>query len=194
MNKKIKIILFASFAIIFIVGATGLFLINMNKLKFWTSAVFAKNDPLNITYKINGQNYTLINGKAEKEIAPGSAQKDVISVFGEPVYGDLNSDGVKDAVMFLTENSGGSGTFFYVVEAINLGGRYKGTDAMFIGDRIAPQNINIQNGRAVVNYADRKPGESFAVPPSEGKSIHVNLDVKKMEIGELVQNFEGESR
>lgn len=140
-----------------------------------------KNDPLNITYNVAGKYFRLVNGKAEK---------DNVAVFGQPVYGDLNGDGVSDAVMYLTENSGGSGTFFYVVEAINKGGVYKGTNAMFVGDRIAPQNIEIQKGVAVVNYADRNPGESFAVQPSLGKSIWVHLDEKNMEIGELVQGYE----
>lgn len=152
-----------------------------------------KNDPLNATYNIQGVDYTLINGKAEREIAPGSASKEIISVFGEPVYGDLNGDGVSDAVMYLTQETGGSGTFFYVVEAINDDGFYRGTNAMYIGDRIAPQNINIEDGRAVVNFADRNPGESFSVKPSLGKSIWVHLDVKNMQIGEWVKDFEGES-
>jgi hypothetical protein len=95
--------------------------------------------------------------------------------------------------MWLVQQTGGSGTFFYVVEAINNDGVYKGTNAMFVGDRIAPQNINIIDGRAVANFADRKPEESFAVSPSIGKSIWVHLDVQKNEIGEWVKDFEGES-
>jgi hypothetical protein len=142
-----------------------------------------KNDPLNITFTISGKSYTLTNGKVEKEIA----------VFGEPVYGDLNGDGVNDAVMYLTQETGGSGTFFYVVEAINYNGFYKGTNAMLLGDRIAPQNINIMDGRAVANFAERKPGEPFATQPSIGKSVYVYYDAKTGEIGELVENFEGES-
>lgn len=151
-----------------------------------------KSDPLNITYKIQGKEYSLVKGVVEKEIAPGSASKEVIRVFGEPVYADLDADADLDAVMYLTQENGGSGTFFYVVVAVNDNGVYKGTDAMFLGDRIAPQNINIIDGRAVANFAERKVGESFAVSPSVGKSIWVNLDVKDMQIGEWVKGFEGE--
>lgn len=152
-----------------------------------------KNDPLNITFTISGQSYTLINGKFEKEIAPGSASKETVQVFGLPVFGDLNGDGVKDAVMYLIQETGGSGAFFYVVEAINNNGFYRGTNAMFLGDRIAPQNINIIDGRAVANFAERKPGEPFATPPSVGKSVWVYYDAKIGEIGEWVKDFEGES-
>jgi hypothetical protein len=160
-----------------------------------------KNNSLNFTFTISGRDYTLINGKAEKEVAldstgslqAGSVSKEIVRVFGEPVVGDLNGDGVNDEVMYLTQETGGSGTFFYVVEAINQGGVYKGTNAMFLGDRIAPQNINIINGRAVANFAERKAGEPFTTQPSVGKSVWIYYDAKLGEIGEWVKDFEGES-
>ena len=72
-----------------------------------------------------------------------------------------------------------------------------------MGDRIAPQTINIDEGKTtngtsrqnviVVNYTDRKHGESFAVAPSVGKSIWLKLDPKTMQFGEVAQNFEGET-
>ena len=40
--------------------------------------------------------------------------------------------------------------------------------ATFIGDRIAPQNIAIQNGQIIVNYADRNPGDPMTAQPSVG--------------------------
>jgi heat shock protein HslJ len=44
-----------------------------------------------------------------------------------------------------------------------------------------------------VNYADRKATDSFATPPSVGKSIWLLLDPVTHELGEVVQNFEGEA-
>jgi hypothetical protein len=194
--KKIQIILL----VLIIIGLGLIF-----TQKFWVDwlvnfileskgEVVEVNDPLNLTYKIAGQDYQLVNGKIEKEIAPGSASKEVVMVFGEPVYADLDKDGDQDAVMFLIQQSSGSGTFFYVVAAVRDGRGYKGTGAMFLGDRIAPQNINIIDGRAVANFAERQPGESFATPPSVGKSVWIHLDTKNMELGEWVKDFEGESR
>jgi hypothetical protein len=37
-----------------------------------------------------------------------------------------------------------------------------------LGDRIAPQNISINNGLIVVNYAERKSGEPMSAQPSIG--------------------------
>lgn len=140
----------------------------------------AKNDVRNFTFTLRDKIYTFDNGVA----------MDGIKIFGEPVIGDLNGDGQDDAVMFVTEESGGSGTFFYIVEAISYGGAYKGTNAMFLGDRIAPQNINIVEGRAVANFAERRADEPMTTPPSVGKSVWVHFDPASGEIGEWVKDFE----
>ena len=63
---------------------------------------------------------------------------------------------------------------------------------MFLGDRIAPQNINIMDGRAVYNFAERRATDPMVTPPSIGKSIWVHYDKKTNQIGEWVKDFEGE--
>jgi len=131
------------------------------------------SDPLNATYIIDGQEITLIDGKSEIEIAPGSASKIVTMNFGEPIYGDLDGDGVDDAALTLTQNSGGSGTFYYVAAALKKEGGYKGTNAVLLGDRIAPQEIHFDGSVIVANYTDRAAGESFAVQPSVGKTKYL---------------------
>ena len=150
------------------------------------------------TYTINGQKITLVNGSAETEVAPGSASKLVTKYFGNEVVHDINGDGRDDVVFLLTQSGGGSGTFYYVVGALNTPEGYVGTTGLLLGDRIAPQTTevgkNLGAGNViVVNYADRNPGESFAVAPSVAKSIWLLLDAKTMQFGEVVQNFEGES-
>ena len=147
----------------------------------------------NISVQIGTDTFNLANGKAEIEITPGSATKNTLMLFGEPVMGDLDGDGDLDAALLFANNPGGSGTFYYAVLAINNDGAYKATNAMFLGDRIAPQTVEIHDGRAVYNFAERKPGEPFVVRPSIGKSVWVNYDAKTNEMGELVQNFEGEA-
>lgn len=158
-----------------------------------TTTSTTASDPKNISYSVAGESITLMNGKFEREAAPGSASKETFMLFGEPTAVDLDGDGDLDAVSYLTQNSGGSGTFFYVVAAINTNDTYGGTNAMLLGDRIAPQNISVDKGNAVANFAERKPGEAFTVQPSVGKSVWVHLDPKTGEIGELAQNFEGEA-
>lgn len=149
--------------------------------------------PENATYTINDTPRTLVDGKLVRETAIGSVSKDTFMVFGSPVYGDLDADGDEDAALFLSQSSGGSGTFYYVALAMNDGGVYKGTNAMLLGDRIAPQTLEIHDGRAVANFAERKAGEPFTTQPSMGKSVWIHLDPNTGEIGEWVKDFEGEA-
>jgi hypothetical protein len=99
----------------------------------------------------------------------------------------------------LSQNTGGSGTFFYAVGAIITDDGYVGTDGYLLGDRIAPQTINPSpNPRhkdvVVVNYADRAPGEPMSAQPSVGKSAYLKLDSSRMQWGIVEPDFEGESR
>ncbi len=127
-------------------------------------------DPQNATYVINGQNVALLNGFSQTPAAPGSALMVTTRIFGTPASGDLNGDGRPDAAMLITQDSGGSGTFFYVAAALNSSQGTMGTNAFYLGDRIAPQNISINNGVILVNYADRYPGEPMTTRPSLGVS------------------------
>ncbi len=93
--------------------------------------------------------------------------KSVLTVFGEPKYGDLDGDGDEDSALVLSFDNGGSGIFYYVaLAARGANGGYTGTSAVLLGDRIAPQTLEIRNGRAIVNYAVRGEGEDFSVRPS----------------------------
>lgn len=151
------------------------------------------SDPLNTTYFIDGESFTLVNGSIEKEIVPGSATKNKVSVFGEPALGDIDGDGDDDAVLILVNDPGGSGTFYYAAIAANIDGEYKGTDTILLGDRIAPQTFYIEGGRAKVNYADRAPGEDFSVKPSIGKSIHLQFNPENLKLIEVAINPESET-
>lgn len=150
-------------------------------------------DYKNATYMISGQPVTLVNGYAEVAVAPGSASKIVTQYFGNEAMGDLNGDGVADVGFILTQSSGGSGTFFYAVAAIKTVDGYRGTDAVLLGDRIAPQPTEIRDGKLLLNYAERASGESFAVRPSFGKSLWLKLDPATLQFGIVAQNFEGEA-
>ena len=149
----------------------------------------------NATYKIEGRYVKLSNSFSEESIVPGSASKVITRYFGNEAYYDFDGDGRKDVALLLTQETGGTGLFYYVVVALNTKDGYVGTDATIIGDRISPQSTSInEKGFIVVNFAERKPGESFSVQPSVGKSIWFKYDPTTGQLGEVVQNFEGESR
>jgi heat shock protein HslJ len=141
----------------------------------------------------DGKSIKLENGVASEEAAPGSASRITTKFFGNEVYADVNKDGKQDAVFYLTQDQGGSGTFYYVAVALAAGDGFKGSEAYFLGDRIAPQPINVdENGVILANFADRKEGESFEVAPSQGKTVRLKLDVSSMRFG-IVADIPGEA-
>ena len=133
-------------------------------------------DPLNATYIVEGQKIRLINGRSETESAPGSATKVITSVFGKPVYGNIDGEGDVDAALILMHDPGGSGTFYYVAAALDVNGFYFGTRAILLGDRVAPQNISVRNGVIVANYATRRLDEPMSASPSIGTSKYLVLE------------------
>ncbi len=148
--------------------------------------------PGSIAYTIEGVEYLLTNGTFSAPAAPGSASMMTVTLFGEPTYGDLDADGDEDAAVLLTYSADGSGTFFYAAIARKAGDVYESTNTLLLGDRIAPQTVEIHDGRAVYNYAVRMESEPMTTPPSIGKSLWIHLDVTTGEIGEWVKDFEGE--
>jgi heat shock protein HslJ len=181
-----------------------LLIVSILSIKLYKPSLLSKNtppapttsspfDPKNASYTIDGNVFTLKDGKASQDIAPRSATKNTLQIFGEPVYGDINGDSINDIAILLVNNPGGSGTFYYAVLAVSKNGTHSVTNALLLGDRIAPQTIAVSNGRAVYNYAERKAGEPMTTPPSLGKSLYVHYDAATGEIGEWVKDFEGES-
>lgn len=143
-------------------------------------------DYKNATYIVNGAPVMLINGHAETEAAPGSAAKIVTDYFGNEVRLDLNGDGREDIAFLLTQQTGGSGTFYYAAAALDTESGWVGSQAFFLGDRIAPQTTERGTGGTVlVNYADRAPGESFTTRPSTGKSVWLSFDPATLRFTEV---------
>lgn len=155
-----------------------------------------------VEFLISGELVRMVDGEVRTQTVTGStsspqsvgASANIVRYFGNDAKGDLNGDGVPDVAFLITQDTGGSGTFFYVVGAIqNTVGRYHGTEAAYIGDRIAPQSTEIRDGLLIVNYADRAPTAPMAAPPTVGKSLYLKLDPHTLQFGEVVQNLEGES-
>lgn len=156
------------------------------------------SDPKNTTYRIDGESVTLVDGLSEEELTPGSASKITTKYFGNEVRTDLNNDGKADIVFLLTQNTGGSGTFFYVVAALNTEDGWVGSQSFLLGDRIAPQTTEMSKNPShqnviVVNYFDQEIGQPMSEQPSVGKSVWLKLDIDSMAFGTVEQNFPGEA-
>ncbi len=169
--------------VVVLVVVTVLIFIPWNKggeIESVDSGVYLAQSPLDAEYLISGNEVRLADGRAENEITPDSASKEITSVFGEPIYGDVDGDGDDDAGLLLVQDSGGSGAFYYAAIALNVDGKYKGTNAILLGDRIAPQTSEIRNEVFTVNYADRQKDEPMTARPSVGVSKYLILENDKI--------------
>lgn len=106
------------------------------------------------------------NFKPDPSLASFSGIENSATILDDKAYGDLNNDDKEDVAVLLAETGGGSGVFIHIAAYVSGPVNYKGTNAMFLGDRIAPQSISISNGVITVNYLDRKEDEPFAAEPT----------------------------
>lgn len=103
--------------------------------------------------------------------------------FGNEVTADFDGNGSKDVALIFTQNSGGSGTFYYVAVALlDENGNYRGTNAILLGDRIAPQPITANTDGFTANYADRAANESMVTKPHIGKSLSLTIMDGKLQV------------
>ncbi len=116
---------------------------------------------LNASYVIEGQEITLVNGKAESPAAPDSATM-VTTEQGHPNIVEELIDGDHYATLVLKQTPGGSGTFYYLFAIING----VATEGYFLGDRIEIQKITIEDKKIVAIYLDRKENEPMTTEPS----------------------------
>lgn len=180
MNNKKTLLVIAA---LIILGGIGYFIFQQ-KSEPKQPEIIEKTalDPKNCTYVIEEENITLKDGYAEEEVAQDFASKIVTQYFGNEVKGDFNGDSLPDVAFILTQEPGGTGVFFYAAVALGSDDGCKGINAVFLGDRIAPQTTEFRNGEIIVNYAERKPDEPFAADPSVGVSKYL-----KIQNGNLVE-------
>ncbi len=131
---------------------------------------------LNATYFFAQEAITLHDGLYVSNAPLGSAGYKLVNIFGEPDFFDLDNDGDNDAVLLLTQQTSGTGIFYYVAAAINQDNNYQGTGVILLGDRIAPQTLEFKDGVIMVNYADRGPEEPMTTPPSFGQTKYLKLE------------------
>jgi hypothetical protein len=130
----------------------------------------------NLVVTIGDRTFRMANGFAAQQAVPGSATQNTIRVIGEPAFGDVNRDGQRDAALIIANDPGGSGTSYYAVLAVKEADSYRATNALLVGDRIAPLSVEYLDLRFVYNYLDRRSGEPMTTPPAVVKSLWIRFD------------------
>lgn len=100
-----------------------------------------------------------LTGGVFEQLYPGSATGVRVELLNS-ILGDLNGDGSEDAAAVLAVNTGGSGTFIYLVAIDNYGGQPRQVASTPLGDRVQVKSIDIQDGiirLGMVVHSDTDP-------------------------------------
>ena len=95
------------------------------------------------------------------------------------VMGDLDGDGVPDAVVLLISSPGGSGTFYDLAAVVNYRGIPKNIDTVPLGDRVKVKAISIQSGTIKVEMLAHGPKDPMCCPTVEVTRTY-KLDAYKL--------------
>ncbi len=135
-------------------------------------------DPLGYrfaTYTIENIPVTLHDGVSIQPMLHSESMM-TTRYFGNPATLDVNADGIMDHVFVMTQDQGGSGTFYYAALALGTPSGWQGTTAYFLGDRIAPQSTTSEGPEVLFHVAVRAEGEPFSVPPHIGVTHRMRYD------------------
>jgi hypothetical protein len=135
----------------------------------------AVSGPANATYVLEDALVTLVDGRTEQQAVPGSTERIETTLLDMPAWGDLDGDGIEDAAVVLLHRTGGTGSFYYVAAAILQGASFKGTNAVFLGDRVVVQSMQIRDRVLRVKYADRPNKEAMAGTPTIQRTTLLTL-------------------
>lgn len=190
------------FVVVCVVALFAYYVFNLNEIEEDTASKSEESlvhgGYKDASYVIEGKSVQLTDGYSESAIAPDSATKIITRYFGNELFTDLDGDGDEDVAFILTQVTGGSGTFYYAVAALNTENGYIGSDGYLLGDRIAPQSTDVSSNPrhknvVVFNYTDREPDEPMSKEPSMGKSVYLKMVPESMQWAIVEPDFEGES-
>jgi len=121
----------------------------------------------NLTYiGIYDDPVTLKHGRYEGQpfVPEGAARPRV--QFAEPLFviGDLDGDGVNEAAGFLTESSGGSGSYTYLAIVDSDNSQYKNVATQKLGDRVKVRALRLEQGRLELDMVTAAPQEAACCP------------------------------
>jgi hypothetical protein len=153
-----------------------------------TSTFPEKNmNPKNTSYDIEGVHVLLQNGKSvyTSSTTDTSTSSNTVEYAGNDLRIDVDGDQKEDATFLLTVRGSGSGTFYYLVTALNKDNGYVGTNGILLGDRITPLSIAFKNNEIVATYLDRKIDESMVTKPHV--SVSRRFKITNMTLEEITQ-------
>lgn len=108
---------------------------------------------------------------------PGSAAVPTLDFSGELVArGDLDGDGLAEAVVVLDSWTGGSGMFSYIAVVSGSTGKALNTATQLLGDRVQVRELRIDEGKVVVDLRGSGPDDPSCCPSMNIRQVWTLVD------------------
>ncbi len=110
--------------------------------------------------------FALTNGIYYRTSTEPNASPDNYStkLFGSTAYGDLNGDGIEDAVVILQTHNGGNGDTKELAALLNQNGQPYNVSTIDIGSVAAVEALQIQAGEILVTERTLGPNDPLCCP------------------------------
>ncbi|HSF80184.1 MAG TPA: CARDB domain-containing protein [Anaerolineales bacterium] len=79
-------------------------------------------------------------------------------------YGDINADGLEDALVILNTQNGGSGHFIELAAVLNQNGSAYNISTIYLGDRVVIESGRVENGTIILNMRVQGPNDGLCCP------------------------------
>ncbi|MEC4748114.1 META domain-containing protein [Methylomicrobium sp. Wu6] len=137
-----------------------------------------ENGLANACYRIDRLGaFSLDKGEFNRQYGEGIAQRDKVAL-EKIAFGDLDHDGLSDAAVILAWQSGGSGTFRYLMAMRNTGNASRQQDGILLGDRVQISALSIGDGEVRLEKVQAGPSDPACCPSQRIKQAYSLRDGK----------------
>lgn len=129
----------------------------------------AEDDVANAVYRIDSiGEFRLNKGMFVHQYGEGMTQRFQVTL-EKAALGDLDRDGREDAAVVLAVQSGGSGTFRYLIAMQNTGNETLQQDSLLLGDHVQIHDLAIAEGQVRLEMLQPTPNNPVCCPTQQVK-------------------------
>lgn len=108
------------------------------------------------------------DGEGHVAFGEGATERVYAGIVDDRVaFGDLDGDGIADAVAVVFISGGGSGTFIHLVAVVDRDGEPVQAAWVYLGDRVPVRSLSINGGQIVTETVTHRAGDGLCCPTLE---------------------------